>query len=263
MLSPQLTYRHAAPIVTPMRAIFVADAHLRKPGDHNYLVMLDFLEEQRGRTDMLVLLGDIFEFWTGKSTVTADHVPLVDALERLRQQGTRLVYVEGNHDFHLGPVFTRRLACQVFPDGGSIELDGQKVYLAHGDLANPEDTGYRRLRSFLRSGLVRFLIRVLPNFLLQSIAALAGFLSKKSYGGQRSNWPARKILIPFAESLIAAGHRAVVTGHFHQPFHEKLGDGELIALGDWISQFSYAVYENRSFVLTRYQATTSGAATAP
>jgi len=245
-----------------MRAIFVADAHLRKPGDLNYLVMLDFLEEQRGRTDMLVLLGDIFEFWIGKNKVAADHAPLVDALERLHQQGTKLVYVEGNHDFHLGPVFTEQLACQVFPDGGSIELDGKKVYLAHGDLANPDDTGYHRLRSFFRSGLVRFLIRALPDVLLRSIASRAGSLSKKNYGGQRNNWPARKLLIPFAETFIATGHQAVVTGHFHQPFHEKLGDGELIALGDWITQFSYAVYENRGFSLTSYQPT-SGETTAP
>ena len=220
-----------------MRAIFVADAHLRKPGDLNYLRMLDFLDEQRGKTDMLVLLGDIFEFWIGKSTVIADHVPLIDALERLHQQGTQLVYVEGNHDFHLGPVFTERLACRVFPDGGSIELDGMKVYLAHGDLANPDDAGYRLLRSFFRTDLVRFLIRVLPNIMLQSIAVLAGSLSKKSLGGQRDR-PAREVLKPYAETLHAAGHQAGVSGHFHQPFHEKLGDGELIALGDWITQFS-------------------------
>jgi len=89
-----------------MRAIFLADAHLRKPGDHNYLMMLDFLDEQCGKTDILVLLGDIFEFWIGKNSVITDYVPLIDALERLHQQGTKLVYVEGNHDFHLGPVFT-------------------------------------------------------------------------------------------------------------------------------------------------------------
>jgi len=241
-----------------MRAIFLADAHLRKPGDHNYRMMLDFLDEQCGKTDILVLLGDIFEFWIGKSTVLADHVPLVDALERLHQQGTKLVYVEGNHDFHLGPVFTRRLECQVFPDGGSIELDGKKIFLAHGDLANPNDLGYRRLRKFFRSSLVRILIRTLPNSLLLRIGARAGYESKKNYGGERTRWPAREVLIPYAEAILATGQQAVVTGHFHQPFHEKLGDGELIALGDWITQFSYAIYADQSFTLTSYQATTAG-----
>ena len=128
---------------------------------------------------------------------------------------------------------------------------------------NPDDTGYRRLRSFFRSGLVRILIRVLPIVLLQCIAVLAGFLSKKSCGGQRNDRPARKILKPYAERLLAAGHQAVVSGHFHQPFHEKLGDGELIALGDWITQFSYAVYENRTFTLASYRATASAEATIP
>ena len=237
-----------------MRAIFVADAHLRKPGDPNYLLMLKFLEEQRGRTDFLVLLGDIFEFWIGKRRVIADHVPLIDALERLHRQGTQLVYVEGNHDFHLGPVFTERLACQVLPDGGSIELDGKQVYLAHGDLANPDDVAYRRLRKIFRSGLVRILIRTLPNALLLGIAALAGSLSKRQNGGERHNRPVRKVLKSYAETILATGQQAVVTGHFHQPFHEKLGDGELIALGDWITQFSYAVYENHTFTLTSYQA---------
>ena len=241
-----------------MRAIFLADAHLRKPGDHNYRMMLDFLDEQCGKTDILVLLGDIFEFWIGKSTVLADHVPLVDALERLHQQGTKLVYVEGNHDFHLGPVFTRRLECQVFPDGGSIELDGKKIFLAHGDLANPNDLGYRRLRKFFRSSLVRILIRTLPNSLLLRIGARAGYESKKNSGGERTRWPAREVLIPYAEAILATGQQAVVTGHFHQPFHEKLGDGELIALGDWITQFSYAIYADQSFTLTSYQATTAG-----
>jgi len=241
-----------------MRVIFIADAHLRKPGDYNYRMMLEFLDGQCGRTDMLILLGDIFEFWIGKNTVIADYAPLVDALERLHRQGTKLVYVEGNHDFHLGPVFTRRLECQVLPDGGCIELDGKKVFLAHGDLANPNDVGYRRLRKFFRSGLVRVLIRTLPNVILQRIASRAGYESKKNYVGERDSWPAREIIKPYAEAILATGQQAVVIGHFHQPFHEKLGDGELIALGDWITQFSYAVYEDQTFTLTNYQASSAG-----
>ncbi len=206
---------------------------------------------------MLILLGDIFEFWIGKATVTEDYAPLINALEHMHQQGTKLVYVEGNHDFHLGPIFTQRLGCQVFPDGGSIELDGKKVFLAHGDLANPDDTGYRLLRKLLRSGLVRFLLRTLPNRLLMKIGDRAGYESRKSSGEKRRNCPAREILQPYAEVILAAGHQAIVTGHYHQPFHAKLGDGELIALGDWITQYSYAVYEDQTFTLKSYSVTSS------
>ena len=236
-----------------MRALFLADAHLCKPSDPNYRTLLTFLEEQCGKTDRLILLGDIFEFWIGKAAVVTDYVPLIEALERMCRQGTKLVYVEGNHDFHLGPVFTQRLACQVLPDGGSIELDGKKVFLAHGDLANPDDLGYRRLRKLLRSSLIRTLLRIAPNWLTMAIANRGSYESRKNSGERRSRWPARKILKPYAEAILAAGHQAIVTGHYHQPFHEKIGDGELIALGDWITQYSYAVYEDQTFTLLRYQ----------
>ncbi len=235
-----------------MRALFLADAHLSKPADPNYRSLLAFLEKQRGKTDLLVLLGDIFEFWIGKATVVADYVPLIDCLERLHRQGTRLVYVEGNHDFHLGPVFTRRLNCQVLPDGGGIELDGKKIYLAHGDLANPDDVGYRRLRKLLRSRLLQSLIRFAPNGLTMAIANRGSFESRKSSADRHRRWPARKILQPYVQAILAEGYQAVVTGHYHQPYHEKMDDGEHIALGDWITQYSYAVYENRTFSLHRY-----------
>lgn len=240
-----------------MRAIFLADAHLCKPSDPNYQAILAFLEEQCGKTDTLVLLGDIFEFWIGKASVVEAYVPVIDALERMHQQGTKLVYVEGNHDFHLGPVFTDRLACQVLPEGGSIELDGKKVFLAHGDLANPADKSYRRLRAFLRSGLIRTLLRLAPNSLTMAIATRSSYNSRKSAGERRSRWPAGKILRPYAEVILAEGYQALVTGHYHQPFHEKLDDGEHIALGDWITQFSYAVYENHAFALRTYPVDTA------
>ncbi len=235
-----------------MRALFLADAHLCKPSDPNYRTLLAFLKEQCGKTDLLVLLGDIFEFWIGKETVSDDYAPLIDAFEHMYQQGTKLVYVEGNHDFHLGPVFTRRLNCKVFPDGGCIDLDGKKIFIAHGDLANPDDVGYRRLRKFLRSRLIRCLLRIVPSKLIMAIAVRGSYESRKNSEERRRRWPARKILKPYAEAILATGHQAVVTGHYHQPFHEKLGDGELIALGDWITQYSYAVYEDHAFTLKSY-----------
>ncbi len=237
-----------------MRALFIADAHLSKPADPNYRALLAFLEEQCGKTDLLVLLGDIFEFWIGKATVIDDYVPLIDCLERLHRQGTRLVYVEGNHDFHLGPVFTRQLGCQVLPDGGGIELDGRQVFLAHGDLANPDDTGYRYLRRLLRSRLLQSLIRLAPNGLTMAIANRGSFESRKSSADRHRRWPARKILQPYVQAILDEGYQAVVTGHYHQPYHEKMGDGEHIALGDWITQYSYAVYEDRAFSLHSYSA---------
>ncbi|MGW8312480.1 MAG: UDP-2,3-diacylglucosamine diphosphatase [Desulfuromonadales bacterium] len=242
-----------------MRALFLADAHLRRPTDPNYQALLAFLDEQSGQTDLLILLGDIFEFWIGKPSVTADHAPFIDTLERLQRHGTKLIYVEGNHDFHLGPVFTERLNCQVLPDGGSVELDGKKIYLAHGDLADARDAAYLRMRKFFRSNLVQGLIGILPRSVLEAIGRLTSEISRKLVAKRKLSGAEREILRAYAAAILASGHQAVVTGHYHRPFHEKSDDGEHIALGDWITQYSYAVYEDQAFTLMHYPATGSSA----
>lgn len=237
-----------------MRAVFLADAHLRHPADDNYRALLAFLAEQEGRTDLLVLLGDICEFLVGyPETVFPPYVPLFETLARLQRQGTQLVYVEGNHDFHLEPGFRHRLPCRILPDGGVIDLDGRRVLVVHGDLANPADRGYRLLRAVLRSAPARLLIGTLPAAWTWAIAERMSRASKLTRNEKSRRWPARDILVPYAETQLTAGVQAVVTGHFHQPLHEQLSNGELLALGDWITQYSYAVWENGAFRLECYR----------
>lgn len=237
-----------------MRAVFLADAHLRQPSDDNYRALLAFLAEQEGQTDLLALLGDICEFLVGyPDSVFPAYAPLFEALTRLQRSGTQLVYVEGNHDFHLEPSFRQRLPCRVLPDGGILDLDGQKILVVHGDLANPADRGYRLLRATLRSLPVRLLIRLLPAAWTWAIAERMSRASKQTRNNKSRRWPARDILIPYAQAKLADGCQAVVTGHFHQPLHEQLASGELIALGDWITQYSYAVWEDGAFRLESYR----------
>src|SRR6056297_1490602 len=100
-----------------MKDVFVADAHLADPASENYRCFLDFLNSLRGETRTLFLLGDIFEFWIGyRHIVFSPYVPVLDALRRLKEAGTEIVYVEGNHDFHVGPYFEKVLEARIFPD---------------------------------------------------------------------------------------------------------------------------------------------------
>ena len=236
-----------------MRAVFLADAHLRQPTDANYRALLAFLAAQQGRTDVLALLGDICEFLVGyPDALFPNYLPLFRALEQLQRSGTRLIYVEGNHDFHLAPCFRKRFPCQVLPDGGVLELDGRRVLLEHGDLANPADRGYRLLRAILRSTPLRLLIRAIPPAWAWRIAERCSQTSRRSRDDRSQRWPARHILIPYAEARLAEGYAAIVTGHFHHPLHERVAGGELVALGDWIIDYSYAVWEDGRFRLERY-----------
>lgn len=233
-----------------MRDLFLADAHLLAPADDNYRKLLDFLSAETGRVRTLYLLGDIFEFWVGyRHAVFAPYVPLLDALQRLRASGTEIVYVEGNHDFHLGPYFRDVLGCRILPDGGGVIIDGRRVHLSHGDLINPADHGYRLLRRILRSAPLRWLLQLVPQDLTWAVARWGSRQSQKSHELKRSRWVPEALLHQHAAARFAEGYEVVVTGHFHAPLLQTGTAGTLIALGDWIEQFSYAVYEDGTFSL--------------
>jgi len=232
-----------------MKDLFLADAHLLDPEDANYQRLLGFLRNQLGEVRTLVLLGDIFEFWVGyRHVVFSRYLPLLEMLRQLRETGTEIVYVEGNHDFHLGSYVRDTLGCRVLPDGGEIELDGVRFHLAHGDMVNPADRGYRRLRAFFRSGFLQFLIRVVPPDLTWAIGRALGRHSEKSHDRKRAFDP-EPLLGAYAEKQLAGTADYVVTGHFHTPLRKQLAGGHLVALGDWITQDSYAVWQDGRLTL--------------
>ncbi len=233
-----------------MRDVFIADAHLRDPGDENYRRLLTFLEGLRGNTRTLYLLGDIFEFWIGyRHAVFSAYVPILEALRRLREDGTELVFVEGNHDFHMGPYFEEFLGCRVIADDAAVDIDGLRVYLAHGDLADPADRGYRLLRRLLHSRFILFLSRIVTPDLPWAISRWMGRQSRKQYADRSVRRQPETLILAHARRRLAEGHQAVVTGHFHHPLLHPDTAGTVVALGDWIDQYSYAVYEDGAFRL--------------
>jgi UDP-2,3-diacylglucosamine hydrolase len=236
-----------------MRDVFIADAHLLDPADENYRRLLAFFDELRGETRTLYLLGDVFEFWVGyRHVVFTPYVPLLEALRRLREEGTEIVCVEGNHDFHLGHYFEEVLGCRVLPDGGQVEIDGRQVFIGHGDLVNPLDRSYRLLRRTLRSRPLRWLMQVVHPDWTWGIARWAGRQSRKGHSTTEMRWRPEALLTAHAERRFGEGCEVVVTGHFHIPLLRQTDGRTLIALGDWIDQYSYAVCEGGRFELRTY-----------
>lgn len=218
-----------------MRAIFLADAHLRQPHDKNYQLLLKFLDQQHD-LDALFLLGDIFEFWLGyKHLAFTPYIPLLERLRQFSENGVQLYFVEGNHDFNIGPYFTDTLNCTVITEQRQINWDSQTIMISHGDLLNP-DKNYQRLRSFWRSWPVKALAKVVHPDLVWAFAMWLCKKSPKNNPENRHHNPTT-YLLPFAES---SNSDIVICGHYHHPLTIEHKGTQIIALGDWISQFSYA-----------------------
>ena len=230
-----------------MKAIFLSDAHLRHPQDNNYLRLLDFLNQQKD-LDALFLLGDIFEFWLGyKHLAFTAYIPLLEKLRQLSTSGTKLFFVEGNHDFNLGPYFTKTLNCTVIPDQQKISWDGKNILISHGDLIK-QDRNYQRLRSFWRSWPIKFLAKIIHPDIVWSFALWLSNKSSKNNPEKNHQNPST-YLIPFSET---SDSDIVVCGHFHFPLEKEHQGVRIIALGDWITQFSYAEMQDGKITLKQF-----------
>jgi UDP-2,3-diacylglucosamine hydrolase len=236
-----------------MRKIFIADAHLRSPNDANYRALIRFLETLPADTDALYLLGDVFEFWIGNpDPVYAHYREIIDCLKGVRRRGVRIVYFEGNHDFHLDRFFEEQLQAEVYDSGAVVEIGGQRVYLCHGDQINRDDYRYRLFRFVFHS---RFIKALIPFFSRRLTAHAASTLSRRSSSRRdyrRKRWDYRVILDSFARGRFAAGCDAVIVGHYHLPMYERNEGHLFIALGDWITHFSYAQWLDGEFTLETF-----------
>ncbi len=238
-----------------MRTIFLADAHLHNPEDKNYRLLLDFIRSLKGTTDILCILGDLFDFRIGLPNLDfPEQEPLLKALEELHSSGTRLIYLEGNHDFKLGNALAERLGAEIYPEPVTLEIQGQKIFLCHGDLINSSDWRYRLLYRILRHNIVFKTGKLLPATIINGLRRRLQRSSKGRYRQDRSRWDYPEMIRLYAGSISKQGCNAMVLGHFHLPFIENKDGFTLISLGDWISQFSYSELVDGKFSLLIYPA---------
>lgn len=231
-----------------MRDLFLADAHLIHPDDDNYRRLLDLFHREEGKIRTLYLLGDIFEFWVGyEHVVFTPYVPILEALRRLHEKGAGIVWIEGNHDFHLGPFVRDTLHATIISESAVIDLDGKQVFLCHGDLIDSRDTGYRIYRGLLRSSFVGALVHLLVS--PDRLWRFSRFLSARSKSKRRDlpRRDPRPQLIAHARQRFHEGCQVVISGHFHTPFIEELPEGMVISLGDAMEQASCLAYEDGRF----------------
>src|SRR6188508_667785 len=122
------TPRHRA-----LRTVWVSDVHLGSR-ECRVNLLLDFLRHMR--CDVLYLVGDIIDLENLRKSFywPASHTEVLRLLLKKSQEGTRIVYVPGNHDHDLHALAGTKV--------GGIEIanhaihttrSGRRLLVTHGD----------------------------------------------------------------------------------------------------------------------------------
>ena len=140
----------------------------------------------------------------------------------------------------------------MFPDGATIDLDGKKLFVSHGDTVDDSNTSYLFWRRLLRSRLFYAIQKRMPSPILWRVSRMFSRMSR-SFGKMRSSNGLASRMNMFAEAKFEEGFDAVVLGHCHCPTLEQhvLHDKEktFVILGDWISQYGYLLYDDGEFMM--------------
>jgi UDP-2,3-diacylglucosamine hydrolase len=212
----------------------IADSHLGGPGGPAapLIAQLEALPGQ-GAT-RLVLLGDIFQAWIGfERFETPDIAAVVPVLKRLRAQGLRIDYLEGNRDFFLAKSRYRDAFDFV---GTEVDFEaGGKRYLAvHGDGLDANDRAYRFWRGLSKNRVSRFFANRIPRPVAHRLVHSTERRLSQTNFKHKIRIP-EEVIRAYGEHRLAEGYDVLVLGHFHEPRVWQVPGGEIRLLEAWFT----------------------------
>lgn len=242
---------------------FLSDAHLgasvltNNRERERWLVA--FLDAIRPDCGALYLLGDMFDFWFEyKHVVPKGHVRFLAALARYADAGVPVHFFTGNHDVWAFDYLARECGVTLHPEQIETTLAGKQFVIGHGDGLNPHDRGYLFIRGIFHN---RFLQRCFRWLHPDCGVAIANAWSSHSRLRENGKVEAESFrgeeneeIIRYCKDYLRRRHvDYFIFGHRHDPIDFPLeGGSRYLNTGDWITHFTYAVFDGRDVRLCRH-----------
>ena len=218
------------------RTIWISDVHLGTRGCKAEF-LLDFLRSNDART--IYLVGDIVDGWRLRKSWywPQTHNDIVQKLLRKVRQGTRVVYVPGNHDEWLRDYAQLRFGgVEVLEEAVHVTTDGRRLLVIHGDHYDLIVKNARWL-ALLGDGAYTLALWVNHHFNKVRRAFGYDYWSLSAFLKLRVK-NAVQYIGSFADALADEARRrdldGVVCGHIHHAEIRDLGGILYCNDGDWV-----------------------------
>jgi UDP-2,3-diacylglucosamine hydrolase len=245
------------------KVYFASDFHLGIP---DYATSVErekrickWLDEIKGDAEQLYLVGDLFDTWFEyRNVIPKGFTRFMGKLAELSDAGLHIEAFTGNHDLWMSGYFEKELDIPVHHRPVEREINGKKFFIGHGDGLGPGDTGYKVLKSVLRSGLAQWLYRRLHP---DTGVGMASWFSK--LGPKHDSIPVKEfqgadkeMLVQYCLGKLEKQHvDYFIFGHRHLALEYPLPQNSLyVNLGDWIRYNSYGEFDGKDLKLKYYKA---------
>jgi UDP-2,3-diacylglucosamine hydrolase len=240
---------------------FLSDFHLGAPNHAKSVererLIVRFLDEIKHSASEIFLVGDLFDFWYEyKKVIPKGYTRLLGKLAELTDQGIGMHFFVGNHDMWMRDYFQKELNIPVYYHPHEFERSGKNFLIGHGDGVGPGDHGYKRLKKVFRNPVAKWMFGILPPRIGMGIAHYMSRRSRAQTGQTEEVFlgTAREWILQYC--IETSGKKNIdffVFGHRHLPIDYRLDNGSrYINLGDWISFYTYAVFDGNKMELKSY-----------
>lgn len=224
-------------------------------------LFIRWLDEVRHDAHAIYLMGDVFDFWFEyKTVVQKGFVRLLGKLAEITDSGTPVHLFIGNHDIWAVDYLQKEIGIVLHRDKLIVELGNKKFFLAHGDGLGPGDIGYKIMKKIFQNRFNQWLFRWLHPDIGTRIALYFSRRSRYANDTKEEKFG----IIPIEEELLyryvqqrIIQHSDIdyfVFGHRHHPTDVVIGEkAHLVILGDWINNFTYAVFDGEMLKLKQYE----------
>ena len=243
---------------------FLSDAHLgswaiehRRMQERRLVRFLDSIKEKAAA---VYLLGDMFDFWYEyKYVVPKGFTRFLGKISELTDMGVEVHYFTGNHDIWAYDYLAEECGVILHKQPQTIELYGKIFYLAHGDGLGDPNKSFKVIRSIFHNKTCQWLFSGLhPRWgMWFGLTWAKHSRLKHGMGGDPPDYMGddKEHLILYTKKYIQY-HSNVdyfIYGHRHIEVDKQLTKkARVIILGDWISQFSYVVYDGEHLLMQQY-----------
>jgi UDP-2,3-diacylglucosamine hydrolase len=247
---------------------FASDFHFgipdRESSRERELRFVRWLDMIKADAEEIFLMGDLFDFWFEyKTVIPKGYARLLGKLAEITDAGIPVHFFRGNHDMWAFDYLEKEIGMKLYRKPVIREFGGKRFYLAHGDGLGPGDKGYKLIKYIFERKINRFLFRWLhPDIGMR----LGLFWSGRSRYANEIKEAKDKMnnveddfenarLAQFAKSLLSQGEMIhyFIFGHWHVANIHPLGNESFyIHLGDWLTLFTYGVFDGNEFLLKTF-----------
>ena len=242
---------------------FLSDAHLGSlalpHGRMQERRLVRFLDSIKEKASAVYLLGDMFDFWNEyRYVVPKGYSRFLGKLSELTDNGVEVHFFAGNHDLWTYGYLEEECGVIVHKAPVTTEIYGKVFFLAHGDGLGDPDNKFKILRKLFHNRTCQRLLNfVHPRWGMALGLNWAKHSRLKRADGKEVPFMGedKEFLVRFARDY-KRSHPNIdyfLFGHRHIELDLPIDKStRMLILGDWIWQFTYAVFDGEHLFLGEY-----------